>query len=703
MKNKTANRFSATEVLFSPYILALAFAIIIIILLPDIFSRYEVMLTDSGRSEKENSVEVYDDIDGDGYSERIVAFNNTLDEPAVKILSNKGASIEQWNFRGRYPERTGYINCGDLNDDGIKEIYVFTLQSDTLLMHAIAPFTDKGVLFKNKVVTNIWWRNDTIQAFVGHGDFHDLNNDGYREMVFLVKAGFSLQPRGIYAFDLKNDTIFHSMMLGANISKIMFEDLDEDGKTEIYCSSNTLGNIHDSLNIPFNDYSSYFMGFNERLELSFPPVQYDVYPSSGSMISTSFNGRKSLIVYFHNRSEENVPSEILLFGAGGQEIMRREITLDSISELGCHKVDHFITESNTLAPALLAGSGIHALGRDLEITKTYDLYGSSHISLMADLDRDGEKEMVFNEKDGKMLILQPGLRYPVYLDIVRDPFSSIPFCVSVKNNGAQAPELIIKSENKIYFYTYNSNALYYLKYPTWLGIYLILLLIILMIRFVQKVQLRRKMEIENRMNALQLKTLKSQMDPHFMLNALNSISDNILNKQHDIAYRYLANYSKLIRMLFTHSDKLAVTLEEELAFVEQYLELEQFRYKDKFTYSIEKNRDTDADTPIPRMLLQLFVENAIKHGIRNKEGQGHIEIKTVQENDRLIISITDDGIGLQAAQKISSGHGKGLQIIDEMIGLFEKVNNMSITYTINDRYEGREYSPGTIVMVEIHH
>ncbi|MDT8394689.1 MAG: histidine kinase [Bacteroidales bacterium] len=703
MKSKKTSRLSWAEIILSPYLMAMVLAIIIILILPDIFNRYEARLVSSGRSDKANSYEVYHDLDNNGYSERIVAYMNSLAEPAIKLLSNKGKSIEQWNFIGRFPERAGFLSCGDTDADSISEIYLFTIRRDSLFLHAINPFGNKRVIFKNKLVTTIDWRNDTIQGFVNEATFYDLDDDGYKEMIFPVKAGFSLQPRGIFVYDRQQDTIYHSEMLGANIGQIHIRELQPENGPAIFVACNTLGNIADSLNIPYNDYSSWFMGFDRNLNFLFPPIPYHVYPSSASFAFTEFAGKQALAVFFQNRSEKDDPSLILILilDPQGNILLKRTFSKDLQETNGWHSIHNVVLDDNRETLALSGMDVITLLNDSLRPSSNVSIMSGGHIRMKTDLNGDGKREMIFSERDNKILIFQAGLRYPVYVDTPRDPFSEIFFSMSVKYKGEDVPELFIKADNRIYFYTFSSNPLYYLQYPIWLGIYLFLLLIILLIRQAMKLQLERKMEVENRLNALQLKTLKSQMDPHFMLNALNSISDNILNKEHDIAYRYLTKYSNLLRMLFTRADKLSVSLQEEFSFVKQYLELEHFRYSDKFTFSIDTGPGTNQDTPLPRMLIQLFVENAIKHGIMNRQGRGHIRISTEQLSDSLLITIEDDGIGRQAAEKLVNGHGKGLKIVDEMISLFEKIQGVKISYSISDLDKTTTPPEGTRVLIEI--
>lgn len=152
---------------------------------------------------------------------------------------------------------------------------------------------------------------------------------------------------------------------------------------------------------------------------------------------------------------------------------------------------------------------------------------------------------------------------------------------------------------------------------------------------------------------LQLKSLKAQMNPHFMFNAMNSIQNLVLKGDKNEAYNYLTKFSSMIRENLNMSEKSFVSFDEELSLLNKYLELEKLRFKNDFEYFIEGVND-GYDIKIPAMIIQPFVENAIKHGLLHKmDGLKKIQIKFSQKNKILICIITDNGIGLKAAKKIN--------------------------------------------------
>lgn len=154
---------------------------------------------------------------------------------------------------------------------------------------------------------------------------------------------------------------------------------------------------------------------------------------------------------------------------------------------------------------------------------------------------------------------------------------------------------------------------------------------------------------------LEIKALKAQMNPHFIFNSMNTIDAYILNKRFIEASDFLQKFSKLIRRILNNSDFTTVSLANEIETLKIYIELEQERFSDTFSYSIFIDPKITLDAiQIPPLLIQPFIENSILHGIRHlKEKMGHLIIEFNLNDKRIDISITDNGIGRERANKIN--------------------------------------------------
>lgn len=164
---------------------------------------------------------------------------------------------------------------------------------------------------------------------------------------------------------------------------------------------------------------------------------------------------------------------------------------------------------------------------------------------------------------------------------------------------------------------------------------------------------RKRLRSEHKAMQLEQKLLRSRMNPHFLFNSLSSIQNFIVTEKPDKASIYLSKFSKLVRNILDNSSEEFVTLQKEISTIENYLELQKVRYSGKFDYQIEIDRDIDPEfLQIPPMLAQPFIENAIEHGIKHREIQGHIDIRFRLKDKMLVFEVEDDGIGRQKAREI---------------------------------------------------
>jgi hypothetical protein len=174
-----------------------------------------------------------------------------------------------------------------------------------------------------------------------------------------------------------------------------------------------------------------------------------------------------------------------------------------------------------------------------------------------------------------------------------------------------------------------------------------------------KNKLKNKMIVlENSLNKSLLASIKSQMNPHFIFNALNTIQAYIYTNDKENATGYLSKFSKLTRSILEMSEKETVSLEKEIEALKLYLDLEKMRFQNEFTYRFESNNLDVQQIKIPSMLLQPYVENAIKHGLLHSEGSKHLEIITETDKEYLIVKIDDNGIGRKRSEELRKSRNK---------------------------------------------
>ncbi|MCB0704958.1 MAG: histidine kinase [Saprospiraceae bacterium] len=213
---------------------------------------------------------------------------------------------------------------------------------------------------------------------------------------------------------------------------------------------------------------------------------------------------------------------------------------------------------------------------------------------------------------------------------------------------------------------------------------------------------RAKVVMERKIIQSEQTALRAQINPHFIFNAMNSIQYFITENDKQNAGVYLSRFSKLMRRILDNSKKNWISLEEELAGMRHYLELEQMRFSEKFDYRIETGPDVDLyETEIPSMILQPFLENAIWHGLMRKQEKGLLRIDFRFEGDFLRCTIEDNGIGREEAGKHSRrGHkSTGLQNVMERIHLVNAQNNTKMSVEIKDEYLEDGTAAGTRVTI----
>lgn len=190
----------------------------------------------------------------------------------------------------------------------------------------------------------------------------------------------------------------------------------------------------------------------------------------------------------------------------------------------------------------------------------------------------------------------------------------------------------------------------------------------------------------------QVTAMRAQMNPHFIFNAMNSIQQFTLKNDTDNANLYISKFSTLLRKVLHTSEQNNITLEEEMEQLQLYLDIEKLRMGDDFVYSITADEEIETDAlQMPGMLVQPFVENAVKHGLALKEGEKRLAIHFFMPDEHhLHVMVTDNGIGrqrsaeLKAQQKLMPHVSKGIQLVQERLQLLEQNKDHSSAIFIND-------------------
>jgi LytS/YehU family sensor histidine kinase len=209
--------------------------------------------------------------------------------------------------------------------------------------------------------------------------------------------------------------------------------------------------------------------------------------------------------------------------------------------------------------------------------------------------------------------------------------------------------------------------------------------------------------VSRKITELEKRALQAQMNPHFIYNCMNSIQQFMVVHDFEGAMKYLTRFSRILRAVLNMSAQSRVSLTDEIKLIEDYLELENMRFPNKFSYRIDVDPKLNVHTvEIPPFFIQPQVENAIRHGLLRKEGGGELVLRIAQEGTYLKVAVEDNGIGRRAsmAVRIDETHreSKGLSIVEERLSHLHQANGIH-PLTITDLYDTANNPAGTRVEV----
>lgn len=246
-------------------------------------------------------------------------------------------------------------------------------------------------------------------------------------------------------------------------------------------------------------------------------------------------------------------------------------------------------------------------------------------------------------------------------------------------------------------------------YQTWWFYSLILLGLAGLAYIVYKRKLDRLREFsqyEKKISLLKLEALKAEMNPHFIFNCLSAIKDYVMQADVEKSQYYLGKLAKLIRLALYNSKDEFISLGEEIQFIDTYIELERMRFDDKFDFIKEFDLEQYSHIQIPTMILQPFIENAIRHGkIGQLDKQGKLYLSIYDQDDYLVFDIRDNGMGYKESQKLKatgadSHRSMAMDIIQERIAIYNRSYQLKIRHEIRS-LENNNYKTQILVFIHL--
>lgn len=671
-----------------------AFAVILYVLLPIESSKYRLSMEDQEVFTKVISMR-YADMDGDARAE-LIRCKEATPVPAIVVQRGDYQVIDQWNLNGDWIAEAELF-FSDFDHDNFKEMVSFTYYKDSIWIHVIEPMQAGG--------TEIHQALDHARLFNGNHDWHvyfgsphDMNMDGKDDYTIAIRSGFTIQPRKVYFFspiDKKSTT--SDLAFGNNIHTPVLLDLDGDGNMEITGSMSAPRNLRDH-HLLLDDSCAWFVIYDHHLDMKTEPKPYYGKPSYFKVLPLKKDGRQILLTYNFARQQDSVINlfEVWEWGDDGMHLLRsRKLLYESeINLLGADQLGN--------------GSFYVAMGEDIllfnmllleEKRIKFDQLKTWFTYISLDVDADNVGEQIMFRDESQLTICRNDFSHPVSIDL---GFHIMEPQISVFNDGRNK-FICVSRKHHFQILKYSRNPLYPFRFLILFASFLLYYAIFTILLGFQKKRIEARQASERQVLHYQLTNVVQQLDPHFLFNALSNISSYYHKGDKEHAQSYLAKVSRLVRSTLENSERMSISLSEELAFVRDYLSVEQIRMGDNLNFGIDVEKSLIEQIQIPKMLIQNFVENAVKHGIRHlKDRAGVIRIYSERAGSLFHVIIEDNGIGRESATEIgSAGTGNGLRMVQKSLGIFEKLERVRIEFRIEDLQDEAGEAMGTRVLLKI--
>ncbi len=643
----------------------------------------------------------YDDLNNDGNGDKIYFGENDLEEVYCKIFDP--AHRGQFNTSGDFINY--FINpfFTDVDDDGCNEILFFT-QKDT-----------------SRVFINIVnYQKDSIQEFeicevgipgkrdfgASISDFIDLNRDGQKELIFYITAGFGLQPRAFFSLNPYSGELKRTPESGSKFSTIFIDDIDNDNFPELVTSSFTYQNYDSTFHFPYDDNWSRLFIFDHNLQFKAPPIKFSDLRSQVRAFPIQKDNSSMIYAFIDFRGDTTVQNRQYLINANG-EIVKNGLFVEGNTFLN---MEPSVLNLNDKLLVKDKNGFIYRIDPDLGLHKIKHLkeFKDCNVQVL-DINSDGNSELLWvDQGTGKNTITDSRFKHPTEFII---PGNSV-YWINPVTSKTEENKYLVRNSQGHFLVSYFQNPFWNLRFLLLTLIFVAVWLLLLMLNKIQSYKLKEKLRSERELQELQYRVITSQFSPHYTFNVLNTFSSQIYHKESPELYDYFNKFIRQLRYLYDDKNAVTRTLKEELQFCCDYLDIQKMRFKEKFDFIVNVDKEIDQSIRIPKMLLHIFVENAFKHGLRPLEEGGIITIDIKKEPvsskrsvPLIIITITDNGIGREAAKIYSNKNphyssGRGLEMLNEFISLYNKDRKEKIEMITKDIFKENK-SAGTTVKIII--
>jgi hypothetical protein len=683
------------KIVRSPYLVAFIIVTIIFISLPLNIPRHNLSEEVLPHYFREPETDYFTpDLDGDGKSEIVRFKTNLLGKPAFVIENENYSSLHQANFNGIIDPTDRTVIFADMENDGHKEICFLNYRHDSMFVKIYRSFSDTDSLSHSEIfIDNLKLPREGQFGSQDLADIVDLDGDGLKEIIVTLRAGFEIHPRGLYIYNQKLDTVFSIPKQALDIRYMYSFDIDNDGQKEIFVTSKAVMNLPASDSLGYNDYDAVFNVYTNRAEIKY---------KTDILMRGNYAGVISLPVII----KDDTCALAVCYSSDKSTTLIKvnsNLTLDTIDIIGGKNanpgLDWYML--NNSAEYLVKDNlgNFYSFGKAGYLEKLKNPYGYISYEKSFNLSSDSKPEHIVLKANQEFAVLDSKFRMSNWVSspIPTSDISPLRFQEFLTIEG---PKLFLQTEKTIQLFDYSINPKYLLRYPGLLMVYLLTVSLIYLIRFQQKRNWEKQQKIKEEIQVLQYRAINNQLNPHFSFNMLNVIGYSILNEDKEKAYQLLTQYSKLTRDLVESSHHITTTLEDEIKFVDTYLQLQKIRFEDGLACTIDVDPIIDQKMLIPKMMIHTFAENSIKHGLSKLESSKELNITIRSSNPGVNIEITDNGLGYNNAHSSQiRSTGRGLDILNQIFDLFRKLTGTNVTYDIQNNEDFGK--AGTTVLIHI--
>lgn len=668
------------------FIVFLSGAVLTVLIILSVPIRFEPYLFEefgmaAGYGKDANS---FGDITGDGKSEMISCAHGIagyLNQPHCRCIE-----IDE-NFHPRIIDQinvpeltTGHHRSFpvDYNRNGKQELLVAVIEDKKLMLHV---YQNPDWIHPSMVILldTLHYKDGETSPDVRLVAEWDADGDGFKEILLRVTNGFPIYPRRNYRVDLHKQEVLASPATSAGL---MIDNYTGAESGYRYFTGNSWcpGNDHGMNELPYSDMFAYAYAFDADMELMFEPVAEAAFPGRATSVAIGKHLYTCVVHSGQNPGEER-----------RTVVKKRNLKTGTlIDSLELAPKDAILLAFNGGLLAVTDGY-YWRMNKDLNVIKEDRDTRMCKVDFVKDLNGDGLEEFIAAERGtGNIYVWSADLDHVIEYPQTNGMPRRVHEIVNADG------ELLVGLDfgSFVSIFSYSANALYWMRWPYYIAVFGISLLIsgYLFGKYRRNIELRYTREKE--LSRLQVLALKNQVDPHFTLNALNSIDQMYRKSEHEQASRFMTKLTRLVYATVRDSDKPLTSLHNELDFCRNYCALESFRQPDfDFRITVDEAVET-FDIKLPKQFIFTHVENAIKHGLRPMKGPKMLKIKVWEEKGYTCISVTNNGAPLTPSapggENLSptSGTRQGLQILNRMTALYQKLEKRKITYRLINNSAG---------------